>query len=242
VIIHSSGYAQPSKFLSDRLKTLRINTDATINLLNSLKKEGKFLFVSTSEVYSGNNNFNIIESDIGTTTPEHNRACYIEGKRCGETICHSYIASGYDVKIARLSLAYGPFTKKGDGRVLSNLIDKGLNKDAIELMDDGSSIRTYCYITDIIEMFWNILLHGTSVTYNCGGFSNVSIKELADMIGKEMNKKVKIPNVSKSLVGSPKVVNISIEKYLQEFNKTSFIDINEGLFKTIKWNKNINYD
>jgi hypothetical protein len=57
-----------------------------------------------------------------------------------------------------------------------------------------------------------------------------------------MNKKVKIPNVSKSLVGSPKVVNISIEKYLQEFNKTSFIDINEGLFKTIKWNKNINYD
>ena len=57
-----------------------------------------------------------------------------------------------------------------------------------------------------------------------------------------MNKKVKIPNVSKSLVGSPNVVNVSIEKYLQEFNKTSFIDINEGLFKTIKWNKNINYD
>lgn len=240
VIIHSSGYAQPSKFLSDKLKTLRINTEATVNLLNSLKKEGKFLFVSTSEIYSGNDNFNITESDIGTTTPEHNRACYIEGKRCGETIVHSYISSGYDIKIARLSLAYGPFTKKGDGRVLSNLIDKGLNKDNIELMDDGSSIRTYCYITDIAEMFWNILLHGKSITYNCGGFSNVSIKELADIIGQKLNKEVKIPISTVSLVGSPKVVNISIDKYLQEFNKISFIDINEGLSKTIKWNKNIN--
>jgi len=240
VIIHSSGYAQPSKFLSDRLKTLRINTDATVNLLNSLKKEGKFLFVSTSELYSGNDNFNITESDIGTTTPEHNRACYIEGKRCGETICHSYISSGYDVKIARLSLAYGPFTKKGDGRVLSNLIDKGLNNDNIELMDDGSSIRTYCYITDVIEMFWNIILHGTQTTYNVGGFSNTSIKELADTIGKKLNKEVKIPNITNSLAGSPKVVNISIEKYISEFGKKSFTNINDGLTKTIEWNKHIN--
>ena len=240
VVIHSSGYAQPSKFLSDRLKTLRINTDATINLLNSLKKEGKFLFVSTSEIYSGNDNFNITESDIGTTTPEHNRACYIEGKRCGEAICHSYIASGYNIKIARLSLAYGPFTKKDDGRVLSNIIDKGLNRDSIELMDDGSSIRTYCYVTDVIEMFWNILLHGKQTIYNVGGFSNTSIKELADMVGKEMNKEVKIPNTANSLAGSPKVVNISIDKYLKEFGEKLFIDINEGLAKTIEWSKHIN--
>jgi nucleoside-diphosphate-sugar epimerase len=240
VIIHSSGYAQPSKFLSDKLKTLRINTDATVNLLNSLKKNGKFLFVSTSEIYSGNDNSNITESDIGTTTPEHNRACYIEGKRCGEAICHSYISSGYDVKIARLSLAYGPFTKRGDGRVLSNLIDKGLNKDSIELMDDGSSIRTYCYITDVIEMFWNILLHGKQVTYNVGGFSNTSIKELADIISKELNKEVKIPNVTNSLAGSPKVVNINIDKYLNEFSKKSFINMNDGLLNTIEWSKHIN--
>jgi hypothetical protein len=51
---------------------------------------------------------------------------------------------------------------------------------------------------------------------------------------------VKTPTSTTGLVGSPKVVNISIDKYLQEFNKTSFIDIDEGLFKTIKWNKNIN--
>jgi nucleoside-diphosphate-sugar epimerase len=240
VIIHSSGYAQPMKFLSDSLTTIKINTHATINLLDSLKPDGKFLFVSTSELYSGNNNFNIDESQIGTTTPSHNRACYIESKRCGETICHSYIASGYDVKIARLSLAYGPFTKLGDLRVLNSIIDKGLNNDTIELMDDGSALRTYCYITDVIEMFWNVLLHGKEVTYNVSGFSNISIKELAENVGQILDKKVIAPISLDGLVGSPKVVNISSEKYINEFQKQNFIDMGYGLENVVEWMKFIN--
>ena len=240
VIIHSSGYAQPMKFLNDSLTTIKINTNATINLLDALKPDGKFLFVSTSEVYNGNDSLNITEDQIGTTTPSHSRACYIESKRCGEAICHSYIASGYNVKIARLSLAYGPFTKLGDLRVLNSLIDKGLNNGVIELMDDGSAIRTYCYMTDVIEMFWNILLHGKDTTYNVSGFSNSSIKELADSIGVKMNKQVIIPSLSNSLAGSPKIVNISSEKYINEFNKKEFISIDEGLGNVIEWMKHIN--
>jgi nucleoside-diphosphate-sugar epimerase len=240
IIIHSSGYAQPMKFLNDSLTTIKINTHATINLLDSLKPDGKFLFVSTSELYSGNDNFNIDESQIGTTTPSHNRACYIESKRCGETICHSYITSGYDVKIARLSLAYGPFTKLGDLRVLNSIIDKGLNHDTIELMDDGSALRTYCYITDVIEMFWNILLYGKDVTYNVSGFSNISIKELAENVGQILDKKVIAPVSLDGLVGSPKVVNISSEKYINEFQKQNFINMEYGLKNVIEWIKFIN--
>jgi nucleoside-diphosphate-sugar epimerase len=240
IIIHSSGYAQPIKFLSDSLTTIKINTHATINLLDSLKSDGKFLFVSTSELYSGNNDFNIDESQIGTTTPSHNRACYIESKRCGETICHSYIASGYDVKIIRLSLAYGPFTKLGDLRVLNNIIDKGLNNDTIELMDDGSAIRTYCYITDVTEMFWNVLLYGKDITYNVSGFSNISIKELAKNVGQILDKKVIAPISLDGLAGSPKVVNISSKKYINEFQKHSFVDMKHGLENVIEWMKYIN--
>jgi UDP-glucuronate decarboxylase len=240
VIIHSSGYAQPMKFLSDSLTTIKINTHATINLLDSLKPDGKFLFVSTSELYSGNDNLNIDESQIGTTTPSHNRACYIESKRCGETICHSYRTSGYDVKIARLSLAYGPFTKLGDLRVLNSIIDKGLNNNTIELMDDGSALRTYCYITDVIEMFWNVLLHGKDVTYNVSGFSNISIKGLAENVGQILDKKVIAPASLDGLAGSPKVVNISSEKYINEFQKHSFVDMKHGLENVIEWMKYIN--
>jgi UDP-glucuronate decarboxylase len=240
IIIHSSGYAQPMKFLSDSLTTIKINTHATINLLDSLKLDGKFLFVSTSEIYSGNDSFNIDESQIGTTTPSHSRACYIESKRCGETICHSYITSGYDVKIARLSLAYGPFTKLGDLRVLNSIIDKGLNNNTIELMDDGSALRTYCYITDVIEMFWNILLHGNEITYNVSGFSSISIKKLAENIGTKLNKPILTPTTSSNLIGSPKIVNINSEKYINEFNKQNFTDLETGLENVIEWMKHIN--
>ena len=240
VIIHSSGYGQPMKFLDDSLTTIKINTHATINLLDSLKSDGKFLFVSTSELYSGNDNFNIDESQIGTSTPSHSRACYIESKRCGEAICHSYITLGYDVKIARLSLAYGPFTKLGDLRVLNSIIDKGLNNNTIELMDDGSALRTYCYITDVVEMFWNILLHGSEVTYNVSGFSNISIKELAENEGSKLNKKVITPTSPNKLIGSPKIVNISSKKYINEFVKLNFVDMEYGLKNVIEWMKYIN--
>ena len=240
IIIHSSGYAQPMKFLSDSLTTIKINTHATINLLDSLKSDGKFLFVITSELYSGNDNFNIDESQIGTSTPSHSRACYIESKRCGEAICHSYITLGYDVKIARLSLAYGPFTKLGDLRVLNSIIDKGLNNNTIELMDDGSALRTYCYITDVVEMFWNILLHGSEITYNVSGFSNISIKELAENVGSKLNKKVITPTSLNGLTGSPKIVNISSEKYINEFNKQDFVDMEHGMKNVIEWMKYIN--
>jgi nucleoside-diphosphate-sugar epimerase len=239
VIIHSSGYAQPIKFLNDGLTTIKINTTATINLLNSLKKDGKFLFVSTSEIYNGNDNFNITEEEIGNTTPSHNRACYIESKRCGETICNVFKSNGYNIKIARLSLAYGPFTKLGDLRVLNSIIDKGLNNNNITLLDDGSAIRTYCYITDVVEMFWNILLHGKETVYNVSGFSSSSIKELADKVGKRLDKEV-VTSSSSSLAGSPKIVNISSERYIKEFNKNKFVDMETGLDNTIEWMKNIN--
>ncbi len=189
-------------------------------------------------MYNGNNNYNITENEIGTTTPSHSRACYIESKRCGETICHIYQANGYDVKIARLSLAYGPFTKLGDSRVLNSIIDKGLNQDKIELLDDGSAIRTYCYITDVIEMFWNIIFNGREVVYNVSGFSSSSIKELANTIGNKLNKKVIAPLFNLGLEGNPKIVSISSEKYIKEFNKSRFIDLEVGLNRTIEW---INY-
>lgn len=236
-IIHSAGYGQPMRFLENKIKTIEINTVSTIQLLNKLKKDGKFLFVSSSEIYSGLDSEAILETEIGNTNTNHFRSCYIEGKRCGESICYSFIESGFNVKIARLSLAYGPGTKNGDLRVMNSLIQKGLENDEIKLMDRGEAIRTYCYITDVIEMFWNILFFGKEVVYNVGGKSKISILELSKLIGEKLNKKVIIPEDSKQLDGNPKVVNISIEKYLREFNKTDFVDLKCGLEQTINWQK-----
>jgi len=239
-IIHSSGYGQPFKFLSDKLKTIQINTSSTIKLLELLKDDGTFLFISSSEVYNGLFKHEINENEIGMTNTQHPRAPYIEGKKCGEVICDAYREMGKNIKIARLSIAYGPGTKIGDTRVINSLIDKGLNNDSIELMDDGSSLRTFCYISDVIEMLWNITLDGKDFIYNVGGIDTLSIFELAHKIAKILDKSVILPILNKELVGSPKLVNLSIQKYINEFGKDSFTPIDIGLAETINWQKKLN--
>ncbi len=81
-------------FMANPVATFQVNTTATATLLQKLKPGGSFLFLSSSEVYSGLKKSPVTESDIGTTTPLHPRACYIEGKRGGETICNAYRSQG----------------------------------------------------------------------------------------------------------------------------------------------------
>jgi nucleoside-diphosphate-sugar epimerase len=238
-IIHSSGYGQPAKFLIDKIKTIEINTVSTIWLFEKLKKDGTFLFVSSSEIYDGLDEYDIPEEEIGNTTPDHPRACYIEGKKCGEAICHTYIEQGINAKIVRVSLTYGPGTKKGDTRVVNSLIEKAIKNPTIKLLDSGESIRTYAYVTDVIEMIMNIGLYGKKTTYNVGGTESFTIRELARDIGKIFDKNIEIPLISKEINGSPQIVNICIDRYLEEFNKTNFVVINEGLISTINWQKKL---
>lgn len=240
IIIHAAGYGQPGKFLEDKIKTIKLNTDSTTELFKLLNKDGKFLFISTSEIYNGLNLSAITEEQIGTTNTDHFRSSYIEGKRCGEALCYAHKDIGYDVKIARLSLAYGPGTRKNDKRVLNAIIQRGIQEKDIRLMDGGSAVRTYCYISDVVEMMWNILLHGKKTVYNVGGQSQTTILDLAEMVGKKLSKKVIVPTDDlNSLSGNPTIVNISIERYLSEFNKKSFIDLNDGLESTIEWQREI---
>ena len=240
VIIHAAGYAQPQKFTGDKLNTIKLNTEATSNLFDLLNSDGTFVFCSTSELYSGLMKENISENEIGTSTPDHPRACYIESKRCGETICHAFKDKGFNVKIARISLAYGPGTRLNDSRVMHNIIDKGLIEGKVKLLDSGNSIRTYCYVTDIVEMLWNITLHGQDMVYNVGGISKISIKELAEKISKKLNASLSIPeDDSQGLSGNPKIVNLSLSKYINEFDKKNFVQMDEGIENTINWQRYI---
>jgi nucleoside-diphosphate-sugar epimerase len=234
-IIHAAGYGQPLKFVRNKIKTIKINTQSTIDLFNLLNHNGKFLFISSSEVYNGINQTNVFEDMMGNSNTDHFRSCYIEGKKCGESICHAYIENNIDVKIARLSLAYGPGTRIDDERVFNTFIKKALTEKNITLLDDGSAIRTYCYITDAVEMLWNICLHGKHVVYNVGGISTTSIYDLATTIGKSLSKSLILPEQQQSLSGNPKMVNVNCSRYIEEFNKNNFVHLNTGIDNTIRW-------
>ena len=233
--IFCAGYGQPKKFSDTKIKTIEINTSLLIKHLNLLKADGKFLFISSSEVYSGAPSPHK-ETDIGTTTPQHPRACYIEGKRCGEAICMAYKEQGYDVKIARLALAYGEGTKKGDTRVLNQFIEQSLTTKEIHLKDDGSAVRTYCYVDDAVEMLLNILFYGKDCVYNVGGVSTLTIKDVAEYIGEITKSTVYLGD--KILDGSPDSVKLDLTKYLNEFPK-QFVDFGIGIQKTIDYQKQL---
>ncbi len=237
MIIHAAGYGQPGKFMEDQVKTLKLNVMSEFFLFEKLNPGGKFLFLSSSEVYSGLPNPPYREDQVGTTNTDHLRSCYIEAKRCGEAICNAYRAKNVAAKSARLSLAYGPGTKHGDARVLNAFIQKALSGN-LNLLDQGRAKRTYCYITDAVEILWHILLYGKDPIYNVGGTSKTTIRELAEKIGTYLKVPVTFPAHSENAVqGAPEDVFLSMEKVAGEFGKKTFVPIESGLAKTIEWQK-----
>lgn len=237
-IIHAASYGQPGRFMSDPIKTLKLNTVVTFELFKLLKKDGKFIFLSTSEIYSGNPNSPYGEGDVGRTNTNHPRACYIEAKRCGEAICNSYKEKyGTSAASLRLALAYGPGTRPDDQRVLNTFIRKALIEKKITLQDMGQAIRRYCYITDVLEILLKIMLTGKQSIYNIGGSEKISISGLAEMIGEILRVPVEYPVIENKMNHAPDDVSLDMNLVSQEFNKAEFVGINNGLLRTIEWQR-----
>lgn len=197
------------------------------------------MFLSSSEVYSGNTKQVVTEDDIGTTTPYHPRACYIEGKRCGEAICHAYRNAGVRAVSARLGATYGPGTRKHDKRVLNTLIEQALTTGKIEREYPGHDSRAYCYVSDAVKMLWQVLLNGSSPVYNVGGVELASVTTMAYAIGAITKAVVMQSKQGYELPGSAKNPSLSMKRFGDEFGSLNQIKFSEGLRRTIEWQKGL---
>jgi UDP-glucuronate decarboxylase len=238
VVIHSAGYAQPALFTKNPAETIRINTEWTRQLLSNLTLGGKFLFISSSEVYSGLVG-SVTESSIGNTNPLHPRSGYIEGKRCGEAIVNAYRQAGTEAKSARLSLAYGPGTRKNDQRAMSQFIRQALTENKINLKFAGHEPRTFCYASDAVEMLWQVCLHGKQPVYNVAGDSVTDMASVAREIAETTSAKLYIPTEDTEMNGAPTVINVNISRVETEFGKRSFVALEDGLKRTIEWQRGL---
>lgn len=234
-IIHAAGYGQPQKFLENEISTITMNTAVTNELLKKMAKNGSFIFISTSELYSGSKDAPYKESTVGHTNTDHPRACYIEGKRCGEAIVNAYHKQGFDAKSIRLALAYGPGVRLDDRRVMNEVIKKGLIDRKITLMDSGASLRTYIYITDAVEFMFKILLKGKSNIYNLSGKSRTSIAQMAQLISNCLSVPLSLPESTTGLAGAPEDVSLSLDRLLGEFPKEIFVPFDIGITSVIDW-------
>ena len=233
-IVHAAGYGQPGKFLSDPVATMALNVCATIDLFRKLRPGGRFLYLSTSEIYSGLPPGKHSENQTGTTNTDHPRACYIEGKRAGEVLCHAHAAMGVKAHAARLALAYGPGVRLDDARVLNVFILRALS-GAVSMADRGLALRTYCYAADAVEILWRILLDGTRVVYNVGGTSRTSIAGLAGAIADIVGVPVVMPEQDSFLLDAPGEVSLDLSFLEEDFAKTDFIELRTGLECTVAW-------
>jgi len=235
-IIHAAGYASPSRFMADPMATIAVNTVGLMELIADMKPGARLLFLSSSEVYSGLAKHAYTEDDIGTTTPEHPRAAYIEGKRCGEAICHAARAAGKDVVIARVSSVYGPGFRRDDTRVLPQFIRMAVEDEHVAPKGGGTDVRGWLYLGDCVDMLLTILERGTQVVYNVGGTEECSIVELARKVAEQHECSYQMPRCVGDASAPPRV-KLDMSRYNREFGAPKLTTLDEGIALTLDWYK-----
>jgi len=246
-IVHGATYAQPGKFLRNYSDTIHLNTTATENLLQKAKKDGaRLLYLSSSEIYGNPDEKNIPTSEDfpGLCSPVSVRSVYSESKRMGETICFAYKNfESVDVKVARISMSYGPGVSIHDERVLGQFLNQALKNKKIIMLDDGIKVRTFCYIADCALMLLNILLYGKDFVYNVGGSDRITIRALAEEIclltGSTLAVEPSKEHTAQNIEVSPNWVELDISKVCNEFDLPPLKSFQEGLARTIEWNTNL---
>jgi UDP-glucuronate decarboxylase len=237
VLVHAAGTSAPLEFMKKPLETLAIGVCATLGLLGTIAPGGRFLFLSSTEVYSGLEGRAATEADVGTTTPQHPRASYIEAKRAGETACVGARAEGVNAVAARVGMTYGPGTRPADTRVINQLIEQALCTGRIELLDGGDGVRTPCYVADTAGLLWKAVLTGREALYNIAGPYEITVRDVGRRICELTDAELILPQSPTTICGAPRAVRIDVSRATQEFEKSDWVSIEEGLSRTLAWQR-----
>lgn len=194
-IIHAASNASPNFFAEKPVEVMMSNINGVNNLLMYGKEHHleRFLFVSTGEVYGEGDGRVFTEDYQGYVNINSPRSCYPSSKRAAETLCAAYSKEyGIDYIIARPCHTYGPHFTEADNRVYAQFIRNVLNGEDIIMKSTGSQMRSWCYVVDCVSAILHILLKGNEgEAYNIADAeSNISIRELAEMIARIGGKEV----------------------------------------------------
>jgi UDP-glucuronate decarboxylase len=178
--------ASPPQYQVDPVHTMLTNVIGMKNCLDLARKSGARVFqASTSEIYGDPEIHPQVETYRGQVNPIGPRACYDEGKRAAETLCFDYRRTyDLDIRVARIFNTYGPRMDPHDGRVVSNFIVHALLGEPLALYGDGSQTRSFCFVDDLVEGFFNLMRAPTAAAgpVNLGNPGEFTMRELADIV------------------------------------------------------------
>ena len=184
--------ASPVHYQRSPIETLHTNIFGASNILDLAKKNGaRVLQASTSEVYGDPDVVPQPETYLGNVNPIGIRACYDEGKRAAETLFSDYRREfGTDIRIARIFNTYGPRMAIDDGRVISNFIVQALEGHDITIYGDGTQIRSFCYVDDLVDGLISLFFaKDLFLPMNLGNPTPVNMLDLASEIIKLTDSK-----------------------------------------------------
>lgn len=180
-ILHFASPASPKDYDKHPIHTLKVGALGTYHALGLAKAKGSVLLLaSSSEVYGDPEVNPQPESYWGHVNPVGPRSVYDEAKRYAEAISMAYHhVHRIDIRIARIFNTYGPRMRLHDGRALPNFMTQALKGESLTVYGDGSQTRSFCYVSDLVEGLYRLLLSRANEPVNVGNPDEVTILQLA---------------------------------------------------------------
>jgi dTDP-glucose 4,6-dehydratase len=193
-ILHFASPASPIDYLKIPIQTLKVGSLGTHNCLGVAKAKGaRMLIASTSEVYGDPLVHPQTEEYWGNVNPIGPRGVYDEAKRFQEAITMAYHTfHGVETRIVRIFNTYGPKMRLNDGRALPAFIGQALRGEDLTVFGDGSQTRSFCFVDDLVEGIYRLLLSDYTYPVNIGNPNEISLKDFAEEVLKLTGSDVKI--------------------------------------------------
>jgi dTDP-glucose 4,6-dehydratase len=239
-ILHFASPASPIDYLKIPIQTLKVGSLGTHNCLGLAKAKGaRMLIASTSEVYGDPLVHPQNEEYWGNVNPVGPRGVYDEAKRFQEAITMAYHTfHGLETRIVRIFNTYGPRMRLNDGRALPAFIGQALRGEDLTVFGDGSQTRSFCFVDDLIEGIYRLLLSDYAGPVNIGNPNEISLKDFAEEV-------LKLTGASQQIVYKPlpqddpkqRKPDITLAKQL--LNWEPKVDRADGLKKTYEYFKSL---
>ena len=237
-ILHFASPASPIDYLEMPIQTLKVGSLGTHKALGLAKgKKARLLLASTSEVYGDPLVHPQPEDYYGNVSPIGPRGVYDEAKRFAEAITMAYHRyHGIDTRIARIFNTYGPRMRMRDGRVVPAFLCQALKGEALTVFGDGNQTRSFCYVSDLIEGIYQLLMSDEVDPVNIGNPAEMSVLEFAQEI-------IRIVGSTSTVIlkplpqDDPKVRQPDISKIKRVLGWTPTVPLQEGLTKTLAYFK-----
>jgi dTDP-glucose 4,6-dehydratase len=239
-ILHFASPASPIDYLKIPIQTLKVGSLGTHNLLGlAMAKKARILVASTSEVYGDPTVHPQTEDYWGNVNPVGPRGVYDEAKRFQEAITMAYHTfHGLETRIVRIFNTYGPRMRLNDGRVLPAFMGQALRGEDLTVFGDGSQTRSFCYVDDLVEGIYRLLLSDCADPVNVGNPHEITIGQFAEEIIKLTGTDQKV--IYKPLpTDDPKQRQPDITKAKAILNWGPKVDRAEGLRITWEYFKSL---